>query len=109
MDLGSSCISLLNLVGNADFRQLTRSLRASLTQDRNLCQIDFDVDPNTGFFPPQPLPKLPEPFSLWEQAMADAQGRLSLGDDESPEAISKRPAGERWRARVRSVSQHHEF
>lgn len=103
MDIGA-CLSLMNFLGTVDVRQVARSLRGTLTQDRTLCQIDFDVDPNTGFFPPQPLPKLPEPFGPWEQALLDAQGKLGLGDDESPEAISKRRGGEQWRARVRAVS-----
>lgn len=103
MELGAP-LRLLSFLANADVRQIARSLRGSLTQDRTLCQVDFDVDSQTGFFPPQPLPALPEPFARWEQALADAQGALSLGDDESPEALAKRQAGERWRARVKSVS-----
>lgn len=103
MEIGNS-LSLINFLSTVDVRQVARSLRGALTQDRSLCQVDFDVDANTGFFPPRPLSRLPAPFDLWERALVDTQGALSLGDDESPAAIAKRLTGERWRSAIRSVS-----
>lgn len=65
--------------------------------------LDYDVDPATGCFPPEPLPQLPAPFTLWEVALVEAQQVLSLGEDEGDEALEKRPGGELWRSQVRSV------
>ncbi|TFK42452.1 Indoleamine 2,3-dioxygenase [Crucibulum laeve] len=62
----------------------------------------FDVDPQTGFFPRQPLPRLPQTFEIWEKALREANENLSLGEDESEEAIAKRPFGEHWRTSVMS-------
>lgn len=66
---------------------------------------EYDVDPKTGFFPSQPLPKLPKEFEHWEQALEEAGRVLTLGEDQGAEAVMKRPDGERWRETVRSVSQ----
>ena len=103
MEIASS-LSLMNFVSALDVQHIARSFFGTLTQDRTLCQVDFDVDQKTGFFPSKPLPRLPEQFAVWEHAMSSAQGNLSLGDDESPAALAKRSYGERWRATVRSVS-----
>lgn len=65
---------------------------------------DFDVDPQTAFFPPKPLPHLPTEFSIWEQTLASAADAVRLSENQSPAALAKRADGERWRARVRSVS-----
>jgi len=54
----------------------------------------FNLDSETGFFPPQPLPRLPEMFDIWEHALAEANGNLCLGDDDREEANSKRLLGE---------------
>jgi indoleamine 2,3-dioxygenase len=94
----------MNFLGAVDVRQIARSLSGSLTQDQHFCPKDFDVDHNTGFFPPEPLPSLPSAFSLWEDALVEAQETLSLGEDEAEEAKAKRPAGEQWRAKIQSVS-----
>ena len=64
----------------------------------------FDVDTRTGFFPPQPLPTLTEDYSIYEDALREARGNLPLAEDDSEEAVEKRPFGERWRANIRSVS-----
>lgn len=66
---------------------------------------DFDVDPHTGFFPPQPLPKLPRAFSFWEKALAEAPEVLCLAENENEEALAKRPLGAKWRKTVQSVSR----
>ena len=63
----------------------------------------FDVDPATGFFPPQPLAPLSDEFAIWEDALRDANGGLSLGEDESEEALDKRAFGEQWRSNVVAV------
>ncbi|KAH6918436.1 Indoleamine 2,3-dioxygenase [Coprinopsis sp. MPI-PUGE-AT-0042] len=60
----------------------------------------YDIDQQTGFFPSQPLPYLPTPFAHWEQALRDANGNISLGEDDSEEALDKRPYGSTWRARI---------
>lgn len=66
---------------------------------------DFDVDPHTGFFPPQPLPKLPRGYSIWEEALAEAPEVLCLAENESEDALAKRPGGDKWRKMVQSVSR----
>ncbi|KAF9527022.1 Indoleamine 2,3-dioxygenase [Crepidotus variabilis] len=60
----------------------------------------FDVDSRSGFFPYKPLPKLTGQFLVWEAALDAARGQVSLGEDESDEAIAKRPYGEQWRANI---------
>jgi hypothetical protein len=64
----------------------------------------YQVDYATGFFPQEPLPKLNGQFGLWEDALDDAEGKLSLGEDTRASAKAQRPYGETWRERVRSVS-----
>ncbi|KAI0362451.1 Indoleamine 2,3-dioxygenase [Trametes cingulata] len=62
----------------------------------------FDVNPDTGFFPSQPLGKLRGEYKLWEEALDSAKGVLKLGEDRGEEARAKRAAGEMWRQRVRN-------
>ncbi|OCH92108.1 Indoleamine 2,3-dioxygenase [Obba rivulosa] len=64
---------------------------------------EFDVHPQTGFFPAQPLRKLVEPYGVWEQTLRDARGVVTLWNDRSEEAVSKKPEGDRWRSRVREM------
>ena len=68
---------------------------------------NYGVDYATGFFPPEPLPRLSGQFELWERALDDAEGNISLGEDMRASAKAKRPYGESWRERVRMVSTHH--
>jgi indoleamine 2,3-dioxygenase len=63
---------------------------------------NYDVDYATGFFPPEPLPRLSGQFELWERALDDAEGNVSLGEDTRESAKAKRPYGESWRERVRT-------
>ncbi|KAJ7161514.1 Indoleamine 2,3-dioxygenase [Mycena crocata] len=70
--------------------------------DKRRSPIDFDVDVNTGFFPRQPLPRLPPAFHVWEVALSEAADKLSLGEDESEAAVAKRATGEHWRSQVLS-------
>ncbi|RPD66441.1 Indoleamine 2,3-dioxygenase [Lentinus tigrinus ALCF2SS1-6] len=62
----------------------------------------YDVDPDTGFFPSQPLRPLSGEFSLWERGLVDARGVLKLGVDRGQEAFAKCALGEQWRQRLRS-------
>ncbi|KAF7295518.1 hypothetical protein MIND_01091800 [Mycena indigotica] len=80
-----------------------RSATTRKSADRRRVAADFDVDViESGFFPRQPLPRLPHAFSVWEQALTDAPDQLSLYEDESEAATAKRVSGESWRAQVRS-------
>ncbi|KAF7322372.1 hypothetical protein HMN09_00015100 [Mycena chlorophos] len=64
---------------------------------------DFDVDVwESGFFPRQPLARLPRAYAAWERALDSAATELSLWEDESDEAAAKRVSGEAWRQQVRS-------
>ncbi|KAG6833646.1 hypothetical protein H0H87_002842 [Tephrocybe sp. NHM501043] len=78
----------------------TNRRRRTLLQ-RGLLQTDYDVHPDSGFFPPQPLDRLPGAFDIWEDALIKANSKLALGDDDREEAIAKRPMGKDWRAAVR--------
>lgn len=102
----SSPLHIAGLLSALDVRQLAHSFTGALMQQSTFRNVDYDVHPTTGFFPSQPLQKLPSPFSLWEAALEGAQGAVSLGDDESDEALEKRQSGETWRSQVRSVSRH---
>jgi hypothetical protein len=64
----------------------------------------YQVDYATGFFPQEPPPRLTGQFELWENALEDAEGKLSLGEDTRESAKAKRPYGETWRERVMTVS-----
>jgi indoleamine 2,3-dioxygenase len=64
----------------------------------------YQVDYATGFFPQEPPPRLSGQFELWENALEDAEGKLSLGEDTRESAKAKRPYGETWRERVMTVS-----
>lgn len=76
--------------------------RRRLVEQRVL-QTDFDIASDCGFFPPQQLKRLPHAFNIWEDALAEASDKLTLGDDDRDEANEKRPLGEAWRAAVREV------
>jgi indoleamine 2,3-dioxygenase len=64
---------------------------------------NYQVDYATGFFPQEPPPRLSGQFKLWEDALDDAEGKLSLGEDTRACAKATRPYGETWRERVRNV------
>lgn len=70
-----------------------------------LAAHDFDVDPRTGFMPPQaPLSRLPSAWDSWEYVLDDAIAQhLKLGDtpglSESDQAKS-----ELWRSHVRNLN-----
>ncbi|KAL4067796.1 Indoleamine 2,3-dioxygenase [Scleroderma citrinum] len=66
---------------------------------------DFDVNivTNTGFLPPSPLPNLQKPYDIWEDALAEAQRVLKLGENLPETHTEERAAGELWRERIRSM------
>ncbi|KAJ3740574.1 Indoleamine 2,3-dioxygenase [Lentinula detonsa] len=76
--------------------------RRSATNDVLRPQEDFDIDPITGFVPPQPLPRLPAEYKIWEDALSEAPEVLRLVDDLSEEALALRAEGEAWRAKIRA-------
>ena len=80
------------------------SQHAGVVDATTLAAHDFDVDPRTGFMPPNPpLVRLPTQWESWEQLLDDAQvHRLQLGSkqDITDEEMA---LSESWRARVRQV------
>jgi len=67
---------------------------------------DFDVNIQTytGFLPDRPIPRLPEAFSSWEDALTRAQQVLVLGANITEEDVQTRADGELWRSQIRAVS-----
>ncbi|KAG5645082.1 hypothetical protein DXG03_007173 [Asterophora parasitica] len=70
--------------------------------DERRSHMEFDIDSETGFFPPCKLPQLPKTFHIWEHALSEANEILYLKDDDREEAIAKRPLGEAWRSSIRA-------
>ncbi|KAH7911407.1 Indoleamine 2,3-dioxygenase [Hygrophoropsis aurantiaca] len=64
--------------------------------------INIGLNNDTGFFPERPLPRLPEAYAIWEDALARAQEVLVLGDDLTDDDTERRASGELWRAQIRS-------
>ncbi|KZT03250.1 Indoleamine 2,3-dioxygenase [Laetiporus sulphureus 93-53] len=60
----------------------------------------FDIDPFSGFFPPKPLPRLPQRFALWEAFSQMASQALALNDDPSEDGTFRRTVGASWRDAV---------
>ncbi|KAG6851295.1 hypothetical protein H0H93_011731 [Arthromyces matolae] len=75
--------------------------RRHALHESHFSQADFDINSNSGFFPPHQLKRLPNAFDIWENALLEANEKLSLGDDERDGAIAKRALGEAWRSTVR--------
>ena len=69
-----------------------------------LSSSSFDIDPRTGFFPPRPLPRLCGTYAIWESALDAARGNLSLGEDNSEDALAKQSFGHQWRTAIAAVS-----
>jgi len=98
MDLYSPLHLLERARSSIDFAALERAI----WPHRERFPPSLDVDPQTGFFPSRPLPSLPEDFSIWEDAVVEAQEVLCLSEMTNAEAMAKRPQGERWRADLAS-------
>ncbi|KZV65415.1 Indoleamine 2,3-dioxygenase [Peniophora sp. CONT] len=84
-------------------RNSLRQLSGQPTRDRVLPLREYDIDPVLGFFPPAALSRLGGDHAIWEAALDNAKGKLSLGEDTRAEAKAKRAYGETWRARVRTM------
>lgn len=69
---------------------------------RSPTEFDVHINEDTGFFPPRPLARLPAVFRIWETALEEATQSLVLGDNDWD--ANKTKAGERWRAKIVSVS-----
>ncbi|KIK53697.1 hypothetical protein GYMLUDRAFT_264981 [Collybiopsis luxurians FD-317 M1] len=80
------------------FTSLGRAERSN-----SLSQLDFDINPITGFVPSEPLPRLSSEFKLWEEMLAEASDVLKLGDNNSEEALALKTKGDGWRANIRSI------
>ncbi|KAG1754336.1 Indoleamine 2,3-dioxygenase [Suillus lakei] len=63
---------------------------------------DFEVNlqTNTGFLPDKPIPRLPEAYSAWEDALTRAQKVLVLGENITEEDTQSRADGELWRLQI---------
>lgn len=85
-------------------QSLQASRRVSLEVQPVPADFDINLQTNTGFIPPQPLPKLQKPFDVWEDALSRAQNVLKLGEDLLGDHSRERTEGELWRERIRSVS-----
>ncbi|KAN0077122.1 Indoleamine 2,3-dioxygenase [Tylopilus felleus] len=102
IDLLPSPFHILN-----DVSWILQSLHISrwVSHEVHPVPADFDVNlhTNTGFLPPQPLPKLQKPFDVWEDALSEAQKVLKLGEDLLGGHSRERAEGELWRQRIRSL------
>lgn len=91
-----------------DISWLLQSLHANRWVSHKVHPVpaDFDVNlqTNTGFLPSAPLPKLQEPYDVWEDALSQAPSVLKLGEDLLGDRSKERIEGELWRRRIRSVS-----
>ncbi|KIK66532.1 hypothetical protein GYMLUDRAFT_157717 [Collybiopsis luxurians FD-317 M1] len=77
------------------------SRKSGTTRNISPFQHEFDIDPTTGFVPPEPLPRLSREFQLWEDGLIEAPEVLKLGDDVSEDALVLRVEGEAWRIHIR--------
>ncbi|KAG1756343.1 Indoleamine 2,3-dioxygenase [Suillus paluster] len=68
-----------------------------------LADFDVNIQTNTGFLPERPLPRLPEAYSSWENALTRAQEVLILGENIMEEDTQSRADGELWRLRIREL------
>ncbi|KAF9246348.1 Indoleamine 2,3-dioxygenase [Melanogaster broomeanus] len=79
------------------------SRRVSLDAHPTPADFDVNLQTNTGFFPPEPLPRLQEPFDVWEHALSQAQKVLKLGEDLLNDGSRISSEDELWRERIRSL------
>jgi len=83
--------------------QLSR--KAAPGPQPTLADFDVNIQTNTGFLPERPLPRLPEAYSSWEDALTRAPEALVLGENIMEEDTQIRADGELWRSQVRGVSK----
>jgi len=57
--------------------------------------FDVNIRTNTGFYPMAPLPRLPDAFAVWENALSTAKRELVLGEDIPDNDRTQRATGER--------------
>lgn len=101
----SSPVHMVNrLLDSTGERTTYRGARSDGPANEPFSNRLFDVAPESGFIPSQPLAKLKGEFALWERALADATRVLKLGEDKGDEARAKFMDGERWRQQLRTVS-----
>jgi indoleamine 2,3-dioxygenase len=82
-----------------------------LVDTTTLAAHDFDVDPRTGFMPPQPpLARLPSPleehhhYELWEEVLENAcTAGLQFTDKYGGLTEEEEASSERWREQVRNL------
>lgn len=76
------------------------------TSPEKFTASSFDLDPQTGFFPRKPLPKLAPKFpqyAIWEAALQEANGRLILAEFHDEEDLDLLISGEEWREAIKQV------
>lgn len=71
---------------------------------------DFEVNlqSNTGFLPEKPIPRLPEAYSAWENALTRAQQVLVLGENLTVQDTESRADGELWRYSYTAPRDQHQ-
>jgi hypothetical protein len=89
----------------ATAHRLLRSLRNAIGYQHEAPwqYADYEIDPQSAFFPREPLATLPDPFDAWEAALEEAPSVLRLSTDADEEALALRLQGARWRQAIRTV------
>lgn len=65
---------------------------------------DYDVDVRSGFMPPaEPVARLSEEFSIWEELLDAAMGHIKLASDLVDAGDDEKRYVNSWRERVRQV------
>ncbi|CAK5278992.1 unnamed protein product [Mycena citricolor] len=86
------------------FHSTVSLLRSALSTIRrgqiSLSPVDYDIDEETGFLPPLPLPHLTGDYTFWEIALTEAETEVFLWDDDSEDAMEKRVSSEAWRSKI---------
>jgi indoleamine 2,3-dioxygenase len=103
-----AALNIMDL-GSNHFLSLPRPDVASgplhgIVDTTTLAAHDFDVDPRTGFMPPQaPISRLPPAWESWECTLEDAIAyHLKLGDSPGLSEFEQAKS-ELWRSQVRNV------
>lgn len=71
------------------------SMRSSNVGYTSPSDFDVNIRTNTGFYPTAPLPRLPNGFAVWENALSTAKEKLVLGEDIPDNDHAQRATGER--------------